>query len=303
MLLDINSILILLGIGLFAGVVNTLAGGGSLVTLPVLILFLGLDEATANGTNRLMVISAAFVASYGYRSKKIVTHPYGLYFGLVATLGAIIGAKIAIDMDGDTFKRFLAIIMITVGIIIVFRSKSIASLDLPERLTGKYLIAGLIGFFFIGIYGGFLQAGVGGLAASMAFEIRKNWKKQPKIIVVEPDAAPCLFESHKLRRTTTVSGPISSMGRLDCKEPSLIAFNILKELADDFVCVSDDDALTAVNFLAQNELVTTPSGAAGLAAILSNAKLDIAIPDNSICLVIATEGSIYANEFSGPKPD
>jgi len=67
--------------------------------------------------------------------------------------------------------------------------------------------------------------------------------------------------------------------------------------------VSDDDALTAVNFLAQNELVTTPSGAAGLAAILSNAKLDIAIPDNSICLVIATEGSIYANEFSGPKPD
>ena len=159
MLLDINSILILLGIGLFAGVVNTLAGGGSLVTLPVLILFLGLDEATANGTNRLMVISAALVASYGYRSKKIVTHPYGLYFGLVATLGAIIGARIAIDMDGDTFKRFLAIIMITVGIIIVFRS--IASLDLPERLTGKYLLGGLIGFFFIGIYGGFLQAGVG----------------------------------------------------------------------------------------------------------------------------------------------
>tara|TARA_B100000902_G_scaffold397895_1_gene463004 strand:- start:104 stop:961 length:858 start_codon:yes stop_codon:yes gene_type:complete len=161
MLLDINSILILVGIGLFAGVVNTLAGGGSLVTLPVLILFLGLDEATANGTNRLMVIVAAIVASYGYKSKGISTHPYGLYFGIAATFGAIIGAKIAIDIDGDTFKRFLAIIMITVGLIIVFRSKSIASLDLPERLSGKYLVAALIGFFFIGIYGGFLQAGVG----------------------------------------------------------------------------------------------------------------------------------------------
>ncbi len=56
MLLDVNSILILFALGLFAGVVNTLAGGGSLVTLPVLILFLGLDEATANGTNRLLVI-------------------------------------------------------------------------------------------------------------------------------------------------------------------------------------------------------------------------------------------------------
>tara|TARA_B100000427_G_scaffold124439_1_gene103555 strand:+ start:1955 stop:2812 length:858 start_codon:yes stop_codon:yes gene_type:complete len=161
MLLDINSILILVGIGLFAGIVNTLAGGGSLVTLPVLILFLGLDEATANGTNRLMVIVAAIVASYGYKSKGISTHPYGLYFGIAATFGAIIGAKIAIDIDGDTFKRFLAIIMITVGLIIVFRSKSIASLNLPERLSGKYLVAALIGFFFIGIYGGFLQAGVG----------------------------------------------------------------------------------------------------------------------------------------------
>ena len=138
----------------------------------------------------------------------------------------------------------------------------------------------------------FLQAGVGGLAASMAFEIRKNWKQQPRIIVVEPDAAPCLLESHKIGRATSVSGPISFMGRLDCKEPSLIAFDILKELADEFVCVSDDDALTAANFLAQNKLATTPSGAAGLAAILSNEKLDISIPDNSTCLVIATEGSV-----------
>ncbi|MEZ7831416.1 MAG: pyridoxal-phosphate dependent enzyme [Gammaproteobacteria bacterium] len=137
----------------------------------------------------------------------------------------------------------------------------------------------------------FLQAGVGGLAASMAFEIRKNWKQQPCIVVVEPLAAPCLFESYKQGRTTTVSGPISSMGRLDCKEPSLIAFKLLKELADDFVCVSDEDALAAADFLAQNNLATTASGAAGLAAILSNAKLDITIPDNSICLAIATEGS------------
>jgi diaminopropionate ammonia-lyase len=137
----------------------------------------------------------------------------------------------------------------------------------------------------------FLQAGVGGLAASMAYEIRKNWKQQPSIVVVEPLAAPCLFESYKRGRVTTVSGPISSMGRLDCKEPSLIAFKLLKELADDFVCVSDEDALAAADFLAQNNLATTASGAAGLAAILSNAKLDITIPDNSICLAIATEGS------------
>jgi diaminopropionate ammonia-lyase len=142
----------------------------------------------------------------------------------------------------------------------------------------------------------FLQAGVGGLAASIAFEIRKKWKHQPKIIVVEPQAAPCLFESHKLGRLTKVSGPISSMGRLDCKEPSLIAFDILNDLADDFVCISDDEAVAAVNFLAQSELATTPSGAAGIAAILLNSELDskfnIAIPDGSICLAIVSEGSL-----------
>jgi diaminopropionate ammonia-lyase len=142
----------------------------------------------------------------------------------------------------------------------------------------------------------FLQAGVGGLAASIAFEIRKKWKHQPKIIVVEPQAAPCLFESHKLGRLTKVSGPISSMGRLDCKEPSLIAFDILNDLADDFVCITDDEAVAAVNFLAQSELATTPSGAAGIAAILLNSELDskfnIAIPDGSICLAIVSEGSL-----------
>ena len=123
-----------------------------------MILFLGLDEATANGTNRLMVIVAAIVASYGYKSKGVSTHPYGLYFGIAATFGAIIGAKIAIDIDGDTFKRFLAIIMISVGLIIVFKSKSIASLDLPERLSGKYLVAALSLNFFKSLFSVFFNS-------------------------------------------------------------------------------------------------------------------------------------------------
>ena len=54
---------------------------------------------------------------------KIKTYPYGIYLGLTALIGAIIGASIAVDIDGDTFKRFLAIIMITIGIIIVFNTK------------------------------------------------------------------------------------------------------------------------------------------------------------------------------------
>ncbi|MCG8415639.1 MAG: diaminopropionate ammonia-lyase [Pseudomonadales bacterium] len=136
----------------------------------------------------------------------------------------------------------------------------------------------------------FLQAGVGGLAAAVTLHIRQHWRVQPKIIVVEPDAAPCLYESNRLGKLATVKGPVSSMGRLDCKEPSLLAFAVLQQHADDFVCISESDAADAVSFLAEREITTTPSGAAGVAAVLVAERLDISIPAGSTCLAIATEG-------------
>ncbi len=136
----------------------------------------------------------------------------------------------------------------------------------------------------------FLQAGVGGLAAAIALHIRQQWRVQPKIIVVEPDAAPCLHESNRLGKITTVKGPVSSMGRLDCKEPSLLAFAVLQQHADDFVCITESDAAGAVAFLAETGVVTTPSGAAGVAAMLAAERLGISVPAGSTCLAIATEG-------------
>ena len=138
----------------------------------------------------------------------------------------------------------------------------------------------------------FLQAGVGGMAAAVAYQIRNTWSQQPEIIVVEPEAAPCLLESNKAGTPTTVSGPVSAMGRLDCKEPSLLAFEILQQAADRFVCVSESEADTAVIHLAESGIATTPSGAAGMAAMLAAPRLEIGISEGSVCLVIATEGHI-----------
>lgn len=136
----------------------------------------------------------------------------------------------------------------------------------------------------------FLQAGVGGLAAATAYHIRQHWPRQPQIIVVEPEAAPCLFESNRLGELTTVEGPQSVMGRLDCKEASLIAFEGLQKTADLFVCISESDAASAVAFLAGEGIQTTPSGAAGMAAVLAAEKLAVPVTEHSTCLVIATEG-------------
>ncbi len=138
----------------------------------------------------------------------------------------------------------------------------------------------------------FLQAGVGGLAAAIAYHVRQEWSRQPQIIVVEPEAAPCLLESNRRGRLTTVEGPVSSMGRLDCKEPSLLAFVALRQYADRFVCVSESDATAAVSFLAEQGLETTPSGAAGAAAILAADRLNIPLPEDSRCLAIVTEGPV-----------
>ena len=83
---------------------------------------------------------------------------------------------------------------------------------------------------------------------------------------------------------------MSSMARLDCKEPSLLAFTALQDYADFFVCVSDANADDAVCYLENNGIQTTPSGAAGVAAILNADQLHIPLKDDSSCLAIATEG-------------
>lgn len=75
----------------------------------------------------------------------------------------------------------------------------------------------------------YLQAGVGGLAAALAHMIRTTWRVQPRLVIVEPDAAPCLAASARAGRPVRVEGPDSIMGRLDCKAPSVLAHAILAD--------------------------------------------------------------------------
>lgn len=146
-------------IGFVAGVINILAGGGSLLTLPMLI-FIGLPPSIANGTNRVAILIQNIFSISGFRSKGVNTFPYSIYFGISAMLGAIIGAQIAIDIKGDLFNKILAIIMVLVVTYLVINRKTKYE-DLIERITGKHLWISLVLFFFIGIYGGFIQAGTG----------------------------------------------------------------------------------------------------------------------------------------------
>ena len=150
---------ILIMVGIIAGFINTVAGGGSLLSLPILI-FLGLPAAVANGTNRVAILLQNISGIAGFKSKGVFVFPYSIWLGLTALAGAIVGAKISVDLDDATFNRIIAVVMVGVVIMTIFNPFKTGDTS-NERLGKKEQIIGAISFFFIGIYGGFIQAGVG----------------------------------------------------------------------------------------------------------------------------------------------
>ncbi|MEM8775249.1 MAG: pyridoxal-phosphate dependent enzyme [Pseudomonadota bacterium] len=130
----------------------------------------------------------------------------------------------------------------------------------------------------------FLQCGVGGLSASCAAYFRSVWGDGPQIVNVEPAAAPALQVSIAAGGPAVADGPVSSMGRLDCKEPSIIALKGLARDADRFVTVTDEEVEAILPELASVGLSTTASGAAGLAA----AKL-MHLPEDARVLCFLSE--------------
>nr|WP_255536357.1 pyridoxal-phosphate dependent enzyme [Pacificimonas pallii] len=132
----------------------------------------------------------------------------------------------------------------------------------------------------------FLQAGVGTFAAALTQQIRVRWSHQPRIYIVEPDKAACLAHAAGDRVRKPDQAEASIMQRLDCKVPSAVAVERLRELDVSYVQVSDEEALGARSRLKTLGLRTSPSGAAGMAAHLKQPLDDAA---ERISLIILTE--------------
>lgn len=151
--------ILLVVVGFIAGFINTVAGGGTLLSMPMLI-FMGLPPTIANGTNRVAIVLQTFIGVLGFKSKGVKTYPFSIYMGIMAFLGALIGAKIAVLMPEELFKKVLSAIMIFVIIVMTVTSKHKFNFT-EHRTKGKYLYISAIIYFFIGIYGGFINAGIG----------------------------------------------------------------------------------------------------------------------------------------------
>ncbi|MCB9255729.1 MAG: sulfite exporter TauE/SafE family protein [Chitinophagales bacterium] len=177
--MEIWQILLLILVGFVAGVINVMAGGGSLLTMPLLI-FMGLDSAMANGSNRIAILFQNATAIAGFKSKKHSAGSYGLILGLSALLGAILGSKIALEIPDGLFNKILAAVMILVVIMTIVNPalKLKEGEELVEKLDFKHKVLGAIALFFTGIYGGFIQAGTGlFIMAALSFINRYNLLK------------------------------------------------------------------------------------------------------------------------------
>ena len=162
-------------IGIVAGIINTLSAGGSLLVLPVLMAF-GLDPNMANGTNRIAILLQNVVGVGSFHKEKVLDLKQGIRVGLPAAIGAIAGAFIAVSFNEESMKKAIgAILLLMFVVILVSPSRWIKSHESHPPIP--YWLQVII-FFIIGIYGGFIQAGVGfflltGLVMACGFELVK----------------------------------------------------------------------------------------------------------------------------------
>lgn len=146
--------------GVLAGIINTLAGNGSVVTLS-LLLFLGLDANAANGTNRIGAVTQSGTAllTFGNAGKLQILAKRGLHFLIITLIAALIGAKIATDIDKNTLEMVIGGLMVfMLGLILIKPKRWLRATNIEKNINTplNYFI-----FFGIGLYAGFIQMGMG----------------------------------------------------------------------------------------------------------------------------------------------
>jgi uncharacterized protein len=159
---DLATYAILVVVGLVAGVINVLAGGGSFLTLPLLI-FMGLPAAVANGTNRVGVVMQSFTAGAAFHRAQVLDWRWAATASVPALVGSALGTWGALHVGDDLFRRILAIVMVVVTFTTLLAPAPKAG-GAPRQASVWWV---WLGFLLVGLYGGFIQAGVGFLVLAI----------------------------------------------------------------------------------------------------------------------------------------
>ncbi len=185
---DLPSTFLLLAGGLVAGFVNTVAGGGSVVSLPILMEVVGLPATVANGTNRIAILLQNVAGVSNFAKGGVLEPRRVLPLVPALVLGAVVGAWTATQVSPIAMRKVFAVVIVLVALTVVIRpSRWLEDAERRLREPWRFLV-----FFGIGLYGGFVQAGVGflllaGLVLGSGFDlVRGNAAKVFLVLLYVP---------------------------------------------------------------------------------------------------------------------
>ncbi len=157
--LGLWQVALLIAVGVAGGFVNAIAGGGSLLTVPVMV-FLGLPGPVANGTNRIGILAQSITSIATFTRRGFRDFRLSLSLSTCAIPGAVAGALLGVHLDGIWFNRAVALIMVGVLVVMHF-DKGAARQSADYQPTRKQLLYGHLLMTAVGFWGGFIQLGVG----------------------------------------------------------------------------------------------------------------------------------------------
>lgn len=179
--------LLLAGVGCIAGILNVLAGGGSLLVMPIMV-FLGLDGAIANGTARVAILGQNVTAIVGFRNQGFSDFRLSLSLALCALPGTLVGAFLGSKLTNAWFNHILAVVMLTVLVTMILgkRKKKKPEVEqdnsTPEQndvdpqktiIQNPHSLKGHLLMILAGFYGGFIQAGIGFILIAIMHSVMK----------------------------------------------------------------------------------------------------------------------------------
>lgn len=144
--------------GFLAGIVNTIAGGGSFLTLPALMFICGLDPRLANGTNRVAILFSSLAATITFRKHDKLDSKLAAKLIAPTLIGVLAGAMLAVKLPPETFEPVFGGIFLLMSVFLLLNPKRLIERQKPEQ---EKIWLAAIAFFGIGVYVGFIQAGMG----------------------------------------------------------------------------------------------------------------------------------------------
>jgi len=152
------SLLIVFFASMIGGSFGTLVGGGSLITIPTLIL-LGVPPHTAIGTDRLGMAGIGAAGWYQFHKKRLIDYKVGFILAVPTMVGSILGANIVLQINEAMLKQAIAVITILVLFFMIVVNPRVGIEKTEHVVINRDYLIGAASGFFIGMYGGFCGVG------------------------------------------------------------------------------------------------------------------------------------------------